>query len=114
MLGRDMLIGWMAPGSELHATLAAPLLIVCAMAQPFFATVTRKEIADAHAVTETLLALSLDSRAEVDALAAKALAAGAREYAEPRDHGFMYQRAIADLDGHQWELFWMDEAGMPG
>jgi putative MATE family efflux protein len=38
VLGRDLLIGWMAPGSELHAALAAPLLIVCAMAQPFFAT----------------------------------------------------------------------------
>ena len=38
VFGREMLIGWMAPGSELHLRLAAPLLIVCAMAQPFFAT----------------------------------------------------------------------------
>jgi Na+-driven multidrug efflux pump len=38
VLGRDLLIGWMAPGSDLHAQLAAPLLVVCALAQPFFAT----------------------------------------------------------------------------
>ncbi len=38
VFGRNLLIGWMAPGSELHLHLAAPLLIVCALAQPFFAT----------------------------------------------------------------------------
>ncbi len=38
VFGRNLLIGWMAPGSELHLRLAAPLLIVCALAQPFFAT----------------------------------------------------------------------------
>jgi Na+-driven multidrug efflux pump len=38
VLFRHVLIGWMAPGSELHADLAAPLLVVCALAQPFFAT----------------------------------------------------------------------------
>jgi Na+-driven multidrug efflux pump len=37
-LARHQLIGWMAPGSELHLRLAAPLLVVCALAQPFFAT----------------------------------------------------------------------------
>lgn len=87
---------------------------VMLLAEPFFATFTGKPVADAHAVTETLLALSLDGRAEVDAFVAKALAAGATEYAEPRDHGFMYQRGIADPDGHQWEVFWMDEEQMPG
>ena len=45
---------------------------------------------------------------------ARALAAGANEYAEPKDYGFMYQRGIADLDGHQWEVFFMDESQFPG
>ena len=72
-----------------------------------------KPVADAHAVTEALLAISVDSRADVDDFVAKALAKGASEYAEPRDLGFMYQRGIADLDGHQWEVFFMDESQMP-
>lgn len=86
---------------------------VMLLVESFFATFTRKPIADAHAVTETLLAISLDSRAEVDDFVAKALAAGATEYAEPKDYGFMYQRGIADLDGHQWEVFHMDESQFP-
>ena len=87
---------------------------VMLLVESFFATFTGKPVADAHASTETLLAMSLDSRAEVDAFMAKALAAGASEYAEPRDLGFMYQRGIADLDGHQWEVFFMDESQFPG
>ena len=87
---------------------------VMLLVESYFATFTKKPLADAHAVTETLLALSLDSRAEVDDFVAKALAKGAVEYAEPKDLGFMYQRGIADLDGHQWEVFFMDESQFPG
>ena len=87
---------------------------VMLLVESYFATFTKKPLADAHAVTETLLALSLDSRAEVDDFIAKALAKGAVKYAEPKDLGFMYQRGIADLDGHQWEVFFMDESQFPG
>ena len=87
---------------------------VMLLVESFFATFTRKPVADAHAVTEALLAISVDSRAEVDEFVARALAAGAKEYAEPKDYGFMYQRGIADLDGHQWEVFFMDESQFPG
>ena len=86
---------------------------VMLLVESFFATFTRRPVADAHASTETLLAMSMDSRAEVDAFVSKAIAAGATEYAEPRDYGFMYQRGIADLDGHNWGPFWMDEAQFP-
>ena len=86
---------------------------VMLLVESYFATFTKKPLADAHAVTETLLALSVDSRADVDAFVAKAVAKGASEYAEPRDLGFMYQRGIADLDGHQWEVFFMDESQFP-
>lgn len=86
---------------------------VMLLVESYFATFTGKAVADAHAVTETLLAMSVDSRAEVDAFVGKAIAAGATEYAEPRDYGFMYQRGIADLDGHQWEVFFMDESKFP-
>ncbi|MFT4179895.1 MAG: glyoxalase/bleomycin resistance/extradiol dioxygenase family protein [Thermomonas sp.] len=86
---------------------------VMLLSAPYFATFTNKPLADAHAVTETLLAISQDSRDEVDAFMAKALASGGSEYAEPKDLGFMYQRGVADPDGHQWEVFYMDESQFP-
>ncbi|RKH60908.1 VOC family protein [Corallococcus llansteffanensis] len=82
------------------------------LVKDFFKTFTKKEIADATKVTEVLIALTMDSRAEVDAMMDKALKAGAHEYKEKMDQGFMYQRSFQDLDGHQWELFWMDPAAI--
>ena len=86
---------------------------VMLLTKPFFAGFTKKPIADARAASETLLALSCESREEVDALVAKAVAAGAAAPIEIKDHGFMYQHGFEDLDGHQWEVFWMDESAMP-
>ena len=82
---------------------------VMLLVEPYFQGFTPKPLADAHATTEAILAVSLDSRAEVDALADKALAAGATASSEPKDYGFMYQRGYQDLDGHLWEVFYMDE-----
>ncbi|PSJ47672.1 glyoxalase/bleomycin resistance/extradiol dioxygenase family protein [Zobellella endophytica] len=75
-----------------------------------FRRFTRKPIADAASTTEVLLALQLESRARVDELMAKVLAAGGREAREPEEYDFMYGRAFEDPDGHIWELFWMDAA----
>lgn len=86
---------------------------VMLLAESFFAGFTNKPIADARASTETLLALSLDSRAEVEAFMARAFAAGATPTIESKDYGFMVQHGFADPDGHQWEVFWMDETQMP-
>lgn len=83
------------------------------LTEPFFQGFTKKPISDAHQSTEVLLALSLDSRAAVEAVMQKAVAAGATTPNPPVDHGFMYQHGFADLDGHQWEVFWMDMAGAP-
>ena len=82
------------------------------LVRDFFQTFTKKEVANATRVTETIIALTADSRAEVDELFKKALAAGATETKETQDHGFMYVRSFQDLDGHQWELFWMDPAAV--
>jgi predicted lactoylglutathione lyase len=82
--------------------------------EPFFKTFTTKEIADARTTTEAIVALSLDSREQVDELADKALAAGGGFVREPEDHGFMYGRSFEDLDGHVWNVFWMDEAAAQG
>ena len=83
------------------------------LTEPFFQGFTKKPISDAHQSTEVLLALSLDSRAEVEAVMQKAMDAGAATPNPPVDHGFMFQHGFADLDGHQWEVFWMDMAAAP-
>lgn len=82
------------------------------LTEPKFKEFTPKAIADATMTTEVLIALSCDSRAHVDELVGKAKAAGGSIYAEPKDYGFMYQHSFQDLDGHQWELIWMDPAAV--
>ena len=82
-------------------------IFVMLLVEPFFQTFTRKPVADAHQRTEVLLCLSLESRARVDELVAKALAAGGNAPMPPQDHGFMYGHGFEDLDGHQWELVHM-------
>lgn len=74
--------------------------------EPFFAGFTKKPVADAHQTTEAIVCLSLDSRAAVDEIVARAKAGGAQPK-EPQDHGFMYEHGFADLDGHQWEFVHM-------
>lgn len=83
------------------------------LTEPKFKSFTPKSIADAAKSTEVLVALSRESRAEVDALVRTAVANGGSTYAEPKDYGFMDQHGFQDPDGHIWELFWMDPNGMP-
>lgn len=86
---------------------------VMLLAKPFFAGFTQKPIADAMQTTQVLLSMRVASREAVDALMAKALAAGGVEENEVKDYGFMVQRGFFDLDGHGWEVFYMDEAQFP-
>jgi predicted lactoylglutathione lyase len=83
------------------------------LVEPFFQGFTKLPISDAKKATEVLIALSVDSRAQVDEVVGKAVAAGATTPNAPMDHGFMYQHGFADLDGHQWEVFWMDMSAAP-
>lgn len=69
---------------------------------------TTKPIPDAQTTTGVLIAIALDSKAEVDAMAEKAVKAGGKEPKPMSDYGFMVQRTIEDPDGHTWEPFWMD------
>ena len=83
------------------------------LVEPFFQTFTKKAIADASKSTEVLVCLSCESRAEVDELVKKALAAGGKAPNAPQDHGFMYGHGFEDPDGHIWELMWMDPGAVP-
>jgi predicted lactoylglutathione lyase len=73
-----------------------------------FADFVTRPVADANAATALTVCVSAADRAEVDALAAAAASAGAAPAKDPQDYGFMYQRSFHDLDGHLWEIAWMD------
>jgi predicted lactoylglutathione lyase len=81
---------------------------VMLLVEAFFKTFTKKEICDTGTHTEGLFALSCGSRAEVDEMVQKAIAGGGRHALDPVDHGFMYSWSFYDLDGHHWEVLWMD------
>lgn len=81
---------------------------VMLLTEPFFKRFTKRELADTRRQTEGLFALSCESRAEVDELVRKAVAAGGEHAMEPQDHGFMYGWSFYDPDGHHWEVMWMD------
>ncbi|MCJ8521177.1 putative lactoylglutathione lyase [Pseudorhizobium tarimense] len=79
------------------------------LSKDYFATFTPKPVADAHATTEVLIALSHDNRQHVDAIAdAGAASGGKADIREPLDLGFLYNRCVEDPDGHVLELAWMD------
>ncbi|RZL01793.1 MAG: glyoxalase/bleomycin resistance/extradiol dioxygenase family protein [Rubrivivax sp.] len=86
---------------------------VMLLVEDFFKTFIKKTLADARQSTEVLLCLSCDSRAEVDAFVAKAIAAGGKASKEAKDHGFMYEHGFEDLDGHLWEVMHMDLSAAP-
>ena len=73
-----------------------------------FKMFTKKEIADATHSTEAIICLSADSREKVDEMINKALDAGGTTPNEKQDHGIMYGWGYQDLDGHLWEVMWMD------
>ena len=89
-------------------------IFVMLLVEPFFkGFISDKSIVDAKLNTEALVCLSCDSRAEVDALVAKAVAAGATAPRAPQDHGFMYGHGFEDPDGHIWELMHMEPNAKP-
>ena len=76
---------------------------------------TSRPIADAHATSAALIALSVDSRDEVNATIERAVVAGGQADPNPKqDHGFMFGRSVQDPDGHVWEIFWMEPAAAGG
>jgi predicted lactoylglutathione lyase len=79
-----------------------------------FASFSKRPIGDSRTETSALFALTVDSRAAVDEMVATAVAAGGSRALDPVDHGFMYVSTFYDLDGHHWEIFWMDPSAIPG
>lgn len=90
------------------------LASVMLLREPFFKTFTDRAICDRQTHSEGLFAISCESREAVDALVEKALAAGGTRAKDPVDHGFMYAWSFYDLDGHHWEVLWMDPQAAEG
>jgi len=89
---------------------AAVMLLV----EDFFKGFVKKDLADTTTHTEVINALSAESRERVDELVDQAFAAGAQPASDPMDEGFMYSRSFQDLDGHLWEILYMDPSALEG
>lgn len=88
-------------------------IYVMLLTHPKFKEFTKKEIGNAFITASVINSLSVDSVDEVNNLAGKALSAGGKETNEPKDYGFMQQRSFEDLDGHLWEVLYMDVTKFP-
>ncbi|GGB85894.1 MULTISPECIES: VOC family protein [Dyadobacter] len=88
-------------------------IYVMLLVEPFYKTFTKKEIADATKTSEVILCLSADSREDVDLMVRKAVDAGATVPSEPQDYPYMYGHGYQDLDGHLWEVMWMETSAVP-
>ena len=89
-------------------------IYVMLLTHDFYKTFTSKALADAHKTSGVLLALSCESKADVDAMVDRAVAAGGMADPGPKqDFGFMYGRSFEDPDGHHWEPHWMDMSAAP-
>ena len=87
-------------------------IFVMLLTEEKFKSFTPKAICDATKSTEVLVCLSLESRGKVDEMVRKAVAAGGTTYNDPQDYGFMYGHGFQDLDGHIWEVIYMDPSAI--
>ena len=83
-------------------------IFVMLLTDSYFRSFIDTEVCDANRQTEVLIALDATSIDEVKQFISKAESLGGRIYAQPKDLGFMYQHSFADLDGHKWEIAYVD------
>jgi len=83
-------------------------IFVMLLVEEFFQTFTKKEIVDSTKSTEAIIAISADSKAEVDTMIRTAISAGGKPSNPTVDHGFMYISSFQDIDGHLWEVCYLD------
>jgi predicted lactoylglutathione lyase len=96
-------------GEDSTCMIVTDSIYVMLVEKPKFRSFIDKEIAPRD-TAEAIFSFACASRNEVNELAEKAFALGARRVNDPQDMGFMYSWAFEDLDGHLWDLFWMDPA----
>ncbi|RTE09515.1 VOC family protein [Paenibacillus whitsoniae] len=84
------------------------------LTEEYFTSFTKKEVVDTDKYAEQIIALSAESREKVNEIVNAAVSLGGKIYADPVDHGFMYQWGFQDLDGHIWEIAYMDMSSFEG
>jgi predicted lactoylglutathione lyase len=94
---------------EAAAMVVSPSVTVMLLSERFFETFTPGGIADTRSGKEMLVALGAESREEVDHMLKDAIQAGGSEFRAAQDMGHMYGRSFEDLDGHLWEIVWVDQ-----
>ncbi|ANH93681.1 glyoxalase [Streptomyces sp. SAT1] len=99
-------------GDDCACVVISDTIVTMLLGKKRYADFTGKEIADSTRTSEVLLCLSAESREKVDAMIDRAVAAGGTVSGETQDHGHMYGRSFDDLDGHSWEIVWMDPAAV--
>lgn len=99
---------------ECACVVISDTIIAMLLSKQRYADFTKKEIADPTKTSEVLICLSAESREKVDELVNKAVAVSGTANADVQDHGYMYGRSFDDLDGHSWEVVWMDPAAVQG
>ena len=87
-------------------------IYVMLLVERFFKTFTKKEICDVTKDAEVIVALSAESREKVDQMMNRVLEAGGKESRQAQDHGWMYVRSFEDIDGHLWEIVYMNESAL--
>jgi predicted lactoylglutathione lyase len=87
--------------------------VVALLNESHFKGITNKEVADTSKTAEVLISVGVQSKEEVNTLVDGAVTAGGKELHEPKDLGWIYGRSFADLDGHQWNIFYMDSTKRP-
>lgn len=87
-------------------------IFVMLLVEKFFKSFTKKEICDPTKDAEVIVALSAESREKVDQMINRVIKAGGTESREPQDHGWMYGRSFQDIDGHLWEVIYMDVSAL--
>jgi uncharacterized protein len=85
-------------------------ILVMLLVEKFFKIFTKKEICNTARNTEVIIALSAESKEKVDEMINKAVEAGGKESREVQDEGWMYGRGFEDIDGHLWEVVFMNES----
>jgi uncharacterized protein len=84
-------------------------IFVMLLVEKFFKTFTKKELCDTIKDTEVIVALSTESREKVDQMINNVIEAGGKEHRKPQDHGWMYGRSFEDINGHLWEVIYMNK-----
>jgi predicted lactoylglutathione lyase len=97
-------------GGTAACMLVGEQAVVMLLGHEMFAQYAHLPTGDPTTHTQALYSFGVSARNEVDAVADAALAAGGSEADGPEDHGFMYTRSFFDLDGHSWQVMWMDPA----